>query len=136
MRPRVARSGTMSAHRSGSHMKPGSRTRSRNAGLLLQRLQYLPRIGDEAEALLDVPDRRLDAEVGRGRGAAILDQDAAIAQKVCVGQRMQHALVGVDAGEQYGAHTEIAQDRIERGVPEAADAVLVDLDVVGLLFEL
>ena len=127
----------MSVHRSWSHMKPGSRTRSRKSlRYFFRALQDLPRIGDEAEALLDVPHRGLGAEVGRGRGAAILDQHAAVAQEVGVGQRVQHALVGVDAGEQHGARAEVAQDGIERRVPEAADAMLVDLDVLGLLLEL
>ena len=49
---------------------------------------------------------------------------------------MQNALVGVDAGEQHRARAEVAQDRIERRVPEARDAILVDLDVVGFLLEL
>ena len=44
---------------------------------------------------------------------------------------MQHALVGVDAGEQDGAHAQVAQDAVQRRVPETADAVLVDADVAG-----
>ena len=55
--------------------------------------------GHETETALDVPQRRLEAEIRRGGGAAILDQDAAIAEKIGVGERVQHALIGVDAGE-------------------------------------
>ena len=58
------------------------------------------------------------------------DQHAAVAEEIRVGQRMQHALIGVDAGEQDRAGAEVAQDAVERRVPEAADPVLVDLDVV------
>jgi hypothetical protein len=44
-------------------------------------------------------------------------------------------LIGVDAGEQCRLDAEIAQDAVERRIPEAADAVLVDLDVLRLLLE-
>ena len=99
-------------------------------------LRARPDPGDEAEALLDVEQRRLRAVVGRGRGAAVLDQHAAVAEEVRVLQRAQHALVGVDAGEEHRAHAEVAQDAVERRVPEAADAVLVDADVAGLRVQL
>ena len=72
-------------------------------GYFFRAFNIFPEFGDEAEALLDVPHRRLGAEVGRGGGAAVLDQHAAIAEEVGVGQRVQHALVGVDAGEQQRA---------------------------------
>ena len=75
--------------------------------------------GHEAEAFLDVPDRRLGAEIRRRGGAAIVDQDAAVAEEVRVGQRMQHALIGVDAGEQDRLGAEIAQDASRAACPRS-----------------
>src|SRR3546814_8990665 len=46
------------------------------------------------------------------------------------------SLVGIDAREQHGADIEVAQDAVERRVPEAADAVFVDPDVFQLLLQL
>ena len=46
---------------------------------------------------------------------------------------MHHALIGVDAREQDRFDSKVAQDAVERRVPETADAILVDLDVVGFL---
>ena len=71
-------------------------------------------------------------KTGRGRGAAVGDHQASVAEKVRVLQRAEHALVGVHAGEQEAAHAEVAQDPVERRVPETADPVLVDQDVAGL----
>src|ERR1700730_10030233 len=96
----------------------------------------LLRAGHEAEALLDVPDRRLAAKIRRGRAAAILHQHAIVTEKMRVGERVKHALVGVDATEHERFYVEIAQDAVERRVPEAADAIFVDLDVFGKLLEL
>src|SRR5207248_70082 len=70
------------------------------SGALAERADDCGRVGDETKAFLHVPDRRLRAEIRRRCGAAILDQEAAIAQEVRIRQRVHYALIGVDAGEQ------------------------------------
>src|SRR6266436_4013841 len=94
-----------------------------------ERRQHVGRAADEAVALLHVPDRRLRAEVRRSGSAAVLQHDAAVPEEIRIGERAKHALVGVYPGEQYGADAEILQDAVERRVPEAADAIFIDLNV-------
>lgn len=76
------------------------------------------------------------AEIRRGGAAAILHKHAIVAEEMRIGQRVQYALVGVDAAEEYSLHLEIAQDAVERRVPETADPILVDFDVFRQLREL
>ena len=106
------------------------------AGRLLRQSRYhVAGFGHEAEAFFDVPQGRFVAEIGGGRAAAILDKHAIVAEEMRVGQRVQHALIGVDAAEKDSLHLEIAQDAVERRVPKTADAELVDFDVFRQLFE-
>src|ERR1700722_4548483 len=93
------------------------------------------RVRHEAEAFLDVPDGGLCAEVRRSRGAAIVNQNAAIAEKIGVGQRGQNALIDINASEKNRLGAEVAQDRVERSVPKTADPILVDLNVMRLLLQ-
>ena len=108
-----------------------------SAGRLLRQCRnYVIGFGDEAEAFLHVPQGRLVAEI-RGRGAtAILDQYAIVSQEMRVGQRMQHALIGVDAAEEQRLDVEVLEDAVQWRIPKAADAILVDLDVAGVRLEL
>src|SRR5262249_22150205 len=102
---------------------------------LTERSHHGAGIGDETKTLLHVPDRRFSAEIRRCGGAAILHQDTAIAEKIRIRQRVQHTLVSIDAGEEDRANAEIAQDAVQGCVPEAADAILVDLDILRCLPE-
>src|SRR6516164_2438107 len=104
-----------------------------STGALAERSNDGRGISDEAKAFFHIPDRGLGAEIRRGGGAAIFNQDAAVTEEISISQRMHDALIGVDAGEQDRPDAKIAQDAIERCVPKAADAILVDLDVLLLL---
>src|ERR1700729_3811357 len=62
------------------------------------------RLDDEAKALLNVIKGRGHAIILGSRGGAVFQQQAVIATEIRVLQRAQHALVGIDAGEQQGGH--------------------------------
>src|SRR5258708_5848222 len=92
-------------------------------------------IGDETEAFLDVPDCRFRAEIRRCGRTAVFDQETPVSKEVGVGQGVKNALIGIDACKQDCADAEVAQNAVERCVPESADTILVDLDVFRRLDE-
>src|ERR1700678_2629545 len=49
---------------------------------------------------------------------------------------MQNALIGIDASEKDRLGAEISQNAVEWRIPESADAIFVDLDVMRLLLKL
>src|SRR6202795_3412123 len=53
-----------------------------------------------------------------------------------VSQRMQHALIGIDAAEEQRLDVEVLEDAVQWRIPKTADAILVDLDVFRKLLEL
>ena len=71
-----------------------------NSGSGWESFHNLVRIGNETKTKLNVPNRRLAAKVGRGRSTAIFHEHAIVAEEMRVGQRVQHALIGVDAAEE------------------------------------
>jgi hypothetical protein len=73
---------------------------SRSFGSGRKALYYPVRIGHETETELYIPDRGVTAEVGRRRSAAIFYEHTIVAKEMRVGQRVQHALIGVDAAEE------------------------------------
>ena len=126
------RSATSACERCGRHIvhgpaRPGA-GRSRRVEFGGDRL----RSDDKAETLPHVVDRRGQTIVRRGRGGAILQQQAVIAAEIGVLQRAQHALVGIDAGEQQRRDAEVAQDAVEFGVLKTGHAVFRDMDVGGI----
>jgi len=44
---------------------------------------------------------------------------------MCVSQRVQHALIGVDAAEEQRLDVEVLEDAVQWRIPKAADAILV-----------
>src|SRR5260370_31289962 len=73
---------------------------SRGFGSGRKAFYYPVRIGHETETELYIPDRGLTAEVGRRRSPAIFHYHTIVANEMRVGQRVQHALIGVDAAEE------------------------------------
>src|ERR1700730_9354692 len=103
---------------------------------LSERVEDRAGIRDKAEALLNVPYRRLRTKLRRCGGAAIFYQDTAIAQKVGVREGVEYALINVYSCEEDRTCPQIAEYAVKWRVPEAADPIFVDLDVLRLLLEL
>src|SRR5262249_48894976 len=78
-----------------------------------------------------VVESGLHAEGWRGRGCTIFEKDRIIAKKTPVHERGVHALIRVDARIENGAYAEIAQNRIERRIPESTDTMLIHERVRG-----
>src|SRR5216683_5924463 len=112
-----------------------STSRARNSGSGRESFDNLAGTGDKTKTELDVPERGLAAEIGRGRSTAIFHQHAIVAEEMRVGQRVQHALIGVDAAEEQRLDIEVLEDAVQRRVPEAADAIFIDLDIFRKLLQ-
>src|SRR4030081_247670 len=96
----------------------------------------LLRIGNETKKKRNAPNRCLAAKLGRGGSTAIFHEHAIVAEEMRVGQRVQHALIGVDAAEEQRLDVEVLEDAVQWRVPKTADAILVDLDIFRKLLEL
>src|SRR5205807_5204266 len=86
--------------------------------------------------MFHVPQGRFDAEPGRRRRAAILEQETIVAKEERVLQRAIDALIEVDAGKQQRPRAHIAQDTVERRPPKSADLVLIHENVIGAYVKL
>src|SRR4030088_2611685 len=94
-------------------------------------MQQIIRKHRETVREANVVQRCLQTERRGGGGGAILEKNGVVPMEICIHQCCVNTLIRVDSRNEPGSDAQVAQYRIQRGVPEAAYSLLVHKHVSG-----